>query len=1046
LQWTPSTRGGIPLPLPSGGIALQTSRLEADPSMKQADSATPPERRFVIEQAVTRALSESDDISEAAPRIIRAICETMGWACGARWAAERDGDTLICAESWSVASPGLDGFLETTRSLRHTRQPDSLIGRTWLGSEPVWISDLMKDGGFRRGPDAIKAGLRSAFAFPVKAGAEVTGVMEFFGRDSQHPGQALLDGAAYIGNGIGRFLRRAEAQERLRESEERFQSTIELVAVGIAHVDTGGRFIQTNSRLCELLGYTREELLGMTVGQILHPDDVRATEEALAQLHAGLSKSIRTEQRYLRKDGSVVWVGWTIAVKRSAAGEPLYDIYVWEDISARKQSEEALRMSEERFRGLVNLSSDWYWEQDAQFRFTWISKEQVETSGSHAMLGLRRWDLPGLAPLSGSWDEHRKTLGAHQPYRDFECLRLESDGAARYLSVSGEPIFDGRGCFQGYRGTGRDLTAYKREEHLLRLEHTVTRSLAEAETASAALTAVIRVVCEAEGWPCGEYWGVDEAAGTMRFGGFWDALDDESREIFQRAHKFEFPPGVGLAGRIWQSGEPLWIADVSKDTRMLRRELAREAGLRGAFLFPCFAEGKMVGIFSFWSRVIREPDARLLQAIRVIGSQIGQFVRRKQTEERIQHLATHDGLSGLPNRLMFSELLGVEIESSRRYERRFAVLFIDLDRFKIVNDTLGHHAGDALLKEISVRLKGALRASDVVARVGGDEFVALVREIGDTDQAAVIARKILSAVMKPVKILDQECRVTASIGISIFPADACDEQSLMKNADLAMYLAKEEGKNNCQFYSEAIQARSIEKMTLESRLHGALERNEFSLHYQAKVNLKSGTITGVEALLRWNNPELEQPGTRRSAPGTADPDRRGDGSHRSDRQMGAQNGVRAERRLAGAGPAAPVHGGQSVAAPVRRSGPRFGYRRRSAGNGHDARAARDRNHREHGDAQCRSGGARARCDKGARRAPGGRRLRYRLLVAVAAQAFSDRHAEGGSVVHPRHPPRRRGQGHHGGDHRAGPHTWPHRRGRRRRNQRTAKLPARAGLR
>ena len=161
---------------------------------------------------------------------------------------------------------------------------------------------------------------------------------------------------------------------------------------------------------------------------------------------------------------------------------------------------------------------------------------------------------------------------------------------------------------------------------------------------------------------------------------------------------------------------------------MLRQELARDAGLRGALLFPCVAEGKVVGVFAFWSQSIREPDERLLQAIRVIGSQIGQFLRRKQIEGRIHYLATHDELTGLPNRLMFRELLGVEIASAQRYGRKFAVLFIDLDRFKFVNDTLGHQAGDALLKEMSARLKAELRASDVVARLSGDEFVVLLGE------------------------------------------------------------------------------------------------------------------------------------------------------------------------------------------------------------------------------------------------------------------------------------------------------------------------------
>ena len=229
---------------------------------------------------------------------------------------------------------------------------------------------------------------------------------------------------------------------------------------------------------------------------------------------------------------------------------------------------------------------------------------------------------------------------------------------------------------------------------------------------------------------------------------------------------------------------------------------------------------------------------------------------RKHAEEQIQHMATHDALTGLPNRLMFSQLLNHAIHGAQRYQRQLAVFFIDLDRFKIVNDTMGHDAGDQLLQEIAVRLKQTLRAVDVVARLGGDEFVILIEEFSDLSQVETVAGKILSVVIKPVNIMNEECRVTASIGISVFPKDAKEEQALMKNADIAMYQAKEEGKNNYQFYSEDIQSKSLERQSIETNLRFALERNELSLHYQAQVDFKTNVIKGVEALLRWQNPYL----------------------------------------------------------------------------------------------------------------------------------------------------------------------------------------------
>jgi diguanylate cyclase (GGDEF)-like protein len=224
--------------------------------------------------------------------------------------------------------------------------------------------------------------------------------------------------------------------------------------------------------------------------------------------------------------------------------------------------------------------------------------------------------------------------------------------------------------------------------------------------------------------------------------------------------------------------------------------------------------------------------------------------------QRIEYLAYHDGLTALPNRSLFNKLLSQAISQAERYGRRLAVAFIDLDRFKQINDTLGHEAGDELLKEVATRLKACLRDSDTVARLGGDEFVVLLTELEDEAYAATVAQKIITAIAKPFVLLGQEFRVTASIGISTYPTDGPDEQTLTKNADIAMYQAKEDGKNNFQFYSEKMNANSLERLSLESSLRHALERNEFELHYQAKRDTTSDRISGMEALLRWRHPDL----------------------------------------------------------------------------------------------------------------------------------------------------------------------------------------------
>ena len=230
---------------------------------------------------------------------------------------------------------------------------------------------------------------------------------------------------------------------------------------------------------------------------------------------------------------------------------------------------------------------------------------------------------------------------------------------------------------------------------------------------------------------------------------------------------------------------------------------------------------------------------------------------RKRASEHIRFLATHDALTQLPNRVMFAQLLEQATRLAiRDANRAFTLLFLDLDRFKLVNDTFGHQVGDDLLVEVGRRLRASLRASDVIARTGGDEFVILLPEITCPSKISAIANKILEAFTDPILLDDKECRVTASLGISVFGADADDGATMMKHADAAMYVAKDEGRDNFQFYSELLHQRAQERGEIEIRLRHALENQELQIFWQPKIHLDSGIVAGVEALLRWNSPEL----------------------------------------------------------------------------------------------------------------------------------------------------------------------------------------------
>ena len=230
---------------------------------------------------------------------------------------------------------------------------------------------------------------------------------------------------------------------------------------------------------------------------------------------------------------------------------------------------------------------------------------------------------------------------------------------------------------------------------------------------------------------------------------------------------------------------------------------------------------------------------------------------RKKAEERVAYLATHDELTDLPTRAFFNELLARSIKSARRRGRKgLAVLFVDLDRFKIVNDSLGHDAGDGLLKEAAARISRCVRSADCVARHGGDEFIVLLEDVDTAADAALVARKIIAAVHEPIVLGGQECRVTVSIGIALYPEHGTDPGVLTRNADVAMYAAKQNGKNCLEVFSHDLAPMSLERLTLEQHLQQALERGEFRVRYQPKVDARTGVIKGVEALLRWWNHEL----------------------------------------------------------------------------------------------------------------------------------------------------------------------------------------------
>ncbi|HEV3232807.1 MAG TPA: diguanylate cyclase [Candidatus Dormibacteraeota bacterium] len=343
----------------------------------------------------------------------------------------------------------------------------------------------------------------------------------------------------------------------------------------------------------------------------------------------------------------------------------------------------------------------------------------------------------------------------------------------------------------------RDISERKRAERLKTAQFAATRALAEAPTILAAAPALLRGLCENLGWDVGQLWLVDAEAGLLRWYSGWHLPAAEAVAFLEASRQAAFALGEGLPGRVWASARESWSADGGGDGRLAELARAGRGELRGAVAFPVRTGFNVTGVIELHARRIAEPDHETLQVLTDIGLQLGQFVERKRVEDELtkalQYQALHDPLTGLPNRTLFTDRLTQALLQHHRDSRRMALLMLDLDGFKEVNDRLGHHAGDLLLRDVSTRLREALRESDTVARLGGDEFAVLPAGTDGIAAAARTAEKLMGALRRPFQVDGRLVEVRASVGIAMCPEDGADADSLLRAADAAMYSAKRSG-------------------------------------------------------------------------------------------------------------------------------------------------------------------------------------------------------------------------------------------------------------
>ncbi|HVY07713.1 MAG TPA: EAL domain-containing protein [Burkholderiales bacterium] len=827
-----------------------------------------PDPYLSLLEEIGRALSKPSADPDTLVAVLKCIGGFAHCEYGASWNEDEQTQHISCTRVWH--EPWLDGSEFVAMARNESFEPGAvgLIRSTLKQRRPFFVADISQASGLRRGPAALACGFRSAFALPLLSGGQTLGALEFFSRSDRAPDASFEKAALVAGTMVGEFLARRQADERYRELVELSPDAI------VVHCE--GIYVFANQAAVALLGARdMAQIVGQPANSIVHADSRQTAYVRTRYLYEGRGDVPQVELKFQRFDGRS-FEAEVLSRYFVYAGRPAIQS-IFRDISRRRRDEQRITRLTNLYAALSETSKAITHLSTPQELFSEVCRIAVE-HGKFELAGVMDTTPSGgkvgcfvashgrnarnLLEIRIALDQQGPHLngpvassilsGAHRISNDF----LNDPGTVHWRGLASEANFRSGGAFPLRRG-GKVLGAlavYSSEAGIF--DKDLTDLLSEmALNLSFGLDAIERETRrrEAEAALRENERALSTLLANLPGMAYRCRLDDSFTLEFASEGCVQltgYRPIDLVDNRAVAFADLIYPGDRARVQREIHEFLA--SGDHFTLEYQIVCADAAVKWVSEKAQAVRNEAGEIVALEGIIDD----ITDRKRFEERLSFLAQYDVLTGLPNRALFYDRLRQAVVRARREQSMVGLMFLDLDRFKQINDTLGHAAGDRVLRVVADRLKGFLREVDTIARLGGDEFTVVIEGVNDAVQLSSVAEKIHNALAEPVMIEGRDMSVSASIGITLYPRDGEDIEQIIKNADIAMYHAKHKGgRQQYQFYDASMGPLAAEHLELETRLRRAIEKQEFILHYQPVVDIASGRVAGMEALVRWQSPQ-----------------------------------------------------------------------------------------------------------------------------------------------------------------------------------------------